>query len=118
MVRVLGRNLHSGMLLVPTPAPLEASRRATNGVPLGWRLFLPVHTVNFVQTLKAQRKQHTSKAGGSEAAATRLNRLLQLINSATAARTSAAGTAPLFCMKLLTFALLKWVLFSSDARLT
>jgi hypothetical protein len=34
-------------------APLEASRRVTNGIPLGCPLFLPVHTVNCVQTLKA-----------------------------------------------------------------
>jgi hypothetical protein len=32
---------------------LEASRRVTNGIPLGCSLFLPVHTVNCVQTLKA-----------------------------------------------------------------
>jgi hypothetical protein len=31
---------------------LEASRRVTNGIPLGCPLFLPVHTVNCVQTLK------------------------------------------------------------------
>jgi hypothetical protein len=31
---------------------LEASRRVTNGVPLGSSLFLPLHTVNCVQTLK------------------------------------------------------------------
>jgi hypothetical protein len=31
---------------------LEASRRVTNGIPLGSSLFLPVHTVNCVQTLK------------------------------------------------------------------
>jgi hypothetical protein len=46
-----GRNLHSMIPLVPT---LEASRRVTNGNPLGCPLFLPVHTVNFVQTLKAK----------------------------------------------------------------
>jgi hypothetical protein len=34
-------------------APLEASRRETNDIPLGCPLFLPVHTVNCVQTLKA-----------------------------------------------------------------
>jgi hypothetical protein len=34
-------------------APLEASRRVTNAIPLGCPLFLPVHTVNWVQTLKA-----------------------------------------------------------------
>jgi hypothetical protein len=31
---------------------LEASRRVTIGIPLGSPLFLPVHTVNCVQTLK------------------------------------------------------------------
>jgi hypothetical protein len=31
---------------------LEASRRVTNGIPLGSPLFLPVHTVICVQTLK------------------------------------------------------------------
>jgi hypothetical protein len=31
---------------------LEASRRVTNGIPLGCPLFLPVGIVNFVQTLK------------------------------------------------------------------
>jgi hypothetical protein len=43
-VRVFGRNLHSRMWLVPKPAPLESSRRVTNGIPLGWPLFLPVGT--------------------------------------------------------------------------
>jgi hypothetical protein len=33
---------------------LEASRRVTNGIPLGCPRFLPVHTVNCVQTLKAR----------------------------------------------------------------
>jgi hypothetical protein len=32
---------------------LEASWRVTNGIPLGCSLFLPVHTINCVQTLKA-----------------------------------------------------------------
>jgi hypothetical protein len=40
------------MALVPTPAPLEASRRVTNGTPLGCPFFLPGHTLNCVQTLK------------------------------------------------------------------
>jgi hypothetical protein len=31
---------------------LEASRRVTNGIPLGCPLFLPVHPVNCVQTPK------------------------------------------------------------------
>jgi hypothetical protein len=35
-------------------APLEASRRVTNGIPIGCPLFLPVHIVNCVQTLKAR----------------------------------------------------------------
>jgi hypothetical protein len=51
------RNLHSRMSLVPKPArfkrAVEASRRVTNGILLGCPLFLPVHTVNCVQTLKA-----------------------------------------------------------------
>jgi hypothetical protein len=38
-------------------APLEVSRCVTNGIPLGCPLFLPVHTVNCVQTLKAQLVQ-------------------------------------------------------------
>jgi hypothetical protein len=36
-----------------THAPLEASMRVTNGIPLGLSLLLPVETVNSVQTLKA-----------------------------------------------------------------
>jgi hypothetical protein len=35
-------------------APLEASRRVTDGIPLGSSLLLPVHIVNCVQTLKAR----------------------------------------------------------------
>jgi hypothetical protein len=31
----------------------KANRCATNGIPLGWSLIVPVHTVNSVQTLKA-----------------------------------------------------------------
>jgi hypothetical protein len=34
---------------------LEASMRVTNGISLGCPLFLPVHTVNCVQTLKVDR---------------------------------------------------------------
>jgi hypothetical protein len=37
----------------PHASSLEASRRVTNGIPLGCPRFLPVHTVNCVQTLKA-----------------------------------------------------------------
>jgi hypothetical protein len=36
---------------------LEASRRVTNGIPLGYSLFIPVHTVNCVQTLKVHTQQ-------------------------------------------------------------
>jgi hypothetical protein len=32
---------------------LEANMRVTNGIPLGSSLLLPVHTVIWVQTLKA-----------------------------------------------------------------
>jgi hypothetical protein len=35
-------------------APLQASLRVTNAIPLGCPLFLPVHTANSVQTLKVQ----------------------------------------------------------------
>ena len=38
----------------PHASSLEASRRVTNGIPLGCPRFLPVHTVNCVQTLKAK----------------------------------------------------------------
>jgi hypothetical protein len=41
------------MPLVSHSCSLEASRRVTNGIPLGYSLLLPVHTVNCVQTLKA-----------------------------------------------------------------
>jgi hypothetical protein len=34
---------------------LETNTRVTNGIPLGCSLFLPVHTVNCVQTLKARK---------------------------------------------------------------
>jgi hypothetical protein len=44
--------LRSRMPLVPMPL-LEANRRVTNDIPLGRPLFLPVHTVNCMQTLKA-----------------------------------------------------------------
>jgi hypothetical protein len=36
----------------PHASSLEASRRVTNGIPLGCPRFLPLHTVNCVQTLK------------------------------------------------------------------
>jgi hypothetical protein len=40
------------MPLVSRACSLEASRSVTNGIPLGCPLFLPVDTVNCVQTLK------------------------------------------------------------------
>jgi hypothetical protein len=62
-------NLHSRKpLLVPTPARLiEACKRVTNNIPLGCPLFLPVHTVNCVQTLKAAVGNATSVTTGSGA---------------------------------------------------
>jgi hypothetical protein len=49
-----GRNLRSRSAIGSHAfAPLEASRRVTNDIPLGCSLLLPVHTVNCVQTLKA-----------------------------------------------------------------
>jgi hypothetical protein len=48
------RNLHSRMPLGSHACSLEANMRVTNGIPLGWPLFLPVHTVNCVQTLKVE----------------------------------------------------------------
>jgi hypothetical protein len=47
-----GRNLLSRMPLVPTPARLKLLHACANGIPLGSPLFLLVHTVNCVQTLK------------------------------------------------------------------
>jgi hypothetical protein len=43
----------------------EASRHVTNGIPLGRPLFLPGHTVNRIQTLKALPKiPHTGSFNG------------------------------------------------------
>jgi hypothetical protein len=42
---------------------LEASMHATNGIPLGWPLFLLVHTVNCVQTLKVCLRWHLITLG-------------------------------------------------------
>jgi hypothetical protein len=39
---------------LPASCPLEEGRRVTNGIPLGWQLFLPVHSVNCVQTRKVR----------------------------------------------------------------
>jgi hypothetical protein len=41
---------------------LEANRRVTNDIHLGCPLFLPVHTVNYVQTLKARENVRSSLA--------------------------------------------------------
>jgi hypothetical protein len=38
---------------LPAFAPLEVCMRATNDIPLGWSLLLPVVTIHCVQTLKA-----------------------------------------------------------------
>jgi hypothetical protein len=45
------RNLHTRMPLVSHACWLEASKRVTNGISLGCPRFLPVGTVNCVQTL-------------------------------------------------------------------
>jgi hypothetical protein len=48
-VRVLDRNLHSTMPIeFYAFAPLDASMRVTNAIPLGCALLLPVETVNSV----------------------------------------------------------------------
>jgi hypothetical protein len=46
----------------PHACSLQASRRVTNGILLGSSLFLPVHTVNCVQTLKAHHQRNTTSA--------------------------------------------------------
>jgi hypothetical protein len=47
------RNLHSrNAIELHAFAPVGASRRVTDGIPLGSSLLLPVHTVNCIQTLK------------------------------------------------------------------
>ena len=52
----LDRNLHSRSAIeFHAFAPLEASKRVTNAIPLGCPLLLPVHAVNCVQTLKANK---------------------------------------------------------------
>jgi hypothetical protein len=61
-VRVFDRNPRSNATIEDaiefhTFASLEASMRATNGIPLGCSLFLPVGTVNSVQTLKDDFKK-------------------------------------------------------------
>jgi hypothetical protein len=40
---------------------LEASRRVTNDIPLGCPLYLPVHPVNCVQTLKGRVQKRAIK---------------------------------------------------------
>jgi hypothetical protein len=58
-----GRKLHSRDAIGSHACSLEASRRVTNDIPLGYPLLLPVHIVNSVQTLKArttERKQALS----------------------------------------------------------
>jgi hypothetical protein len=51
--RILDRNVHSRMSLIPMHARLKRCHAcATNGIPLGCSLLSPVGTVNPVQTLK------------------------------------------------------------------
>jgi hypothetical protein len=47
------RGWHWFPRLLASTARSKASRRLPNGIPLGFPLFLPIHTVNYVQTLKA-----------------------------------------------------------------
>jgi hypothetical protein len=62
---------------------LEASRRVTNDIPLGCPLFLPVHTVNCVQTLKVFQSVYVQRLtfgeGDRERQSLPVNRLLNLI---------------------------------------
>jgi hypothetical protein len=55
-VRVFRQKFTLEDAIGPHASSLEASRLVTNGIPLGCPRFLPVHTVNCVQTLKAQDK--------------------------------------------------------------
>jgi hypothetical protein len=51
-VRVFRQTFTLEDAIGPHASSLEASRRVTNGIPLGSSLFLPVDTGNCVQTLK------------------------------------------------------------------
>jgi hypothetical protein len=52
-VRVFRQKFTLEDAIGPHASSLEASRRVSNGIPLGCPRVLPVHTVNCVQTLKA-----------------------------------------------------------------
>jgi hypothetical protein len=52
-VRNFDRNLHSMMPSFSHACSLEASKGVANGIHLGCPRFLPVGTINYVQTLKA-----------------------------------------------------------------
>jgi hypothetical protein len=52
-VRVFRQKFTLEDAIGPHASSLEASMRATNGIPLGCPRFLPVDAVNCVQTLKA-----------------------------------------------------------------
>jgi hypothetical protein len=51
-VRVFRQKFTLEDAIGPHASSLEASRRVTDGIPLGCPRFLPAHTVNCVQTLK------------------------------------------------------------------
>jgi hypothetical protein len=53
-VRVFRQKLTLEDAIGTHPCPLEVGRPVTNGIPLGCPRFLPVHTVNCIQTLKVQ----------------------------------------------------------------
>jgi hypothetical protein len=55
-VRVFRQKFTLEDAIGPHASSLEASRRVTNGIPLGCPRFLPVYTVNCVQTLKASSR--------------------------------------------------------------
>jgi hypothetical protein len=61
-VRVFRRKFTLEDVIDSHACSLQASWRVTNGIPLGRPPFLPVHTVTFVQTLKAHNPQQLAAA--------------------------------------------------------
>jgi hypothetical protein len=57
---------HACSLDASSQASSQASRRVTNGIPLGCPLFLPVHTVNCVQTLKVVARECSNVRSGAD----------------------------------------------------
>jgi ABC-type multidrug transport system fused ATPase/permease subunit len=71
-----GRNLHSRIPLDPTPARLKRADVCPMGIPLGSPLFLPVHTVICVQTLKAFSTEPQEGAGYKESTGLALSKAI------------------------------------------